>query len=76
MWHVLLETWTELRKLMQEEEIHNLPDMYKDGWKCLTPRFPDVMDFPRCNNADNDWYMRMPTDPPPVDPKVYMLPEL
>ena len=35
-----------------------------------------VVDFPRCSIPDTDWYLRMPTDPPPLDPKVEMLPEL
>ena len=34
------------------------------------------VDFPRCNNNNNDWYMSMPVDPPPVDLKVEMLLEL
>ena len=28
------------------------------------------------NNYDMDWYIRMPTDKPPVDPKVEKQPEL
>ena len=31
---------------------------------------PEVVEFLRCNNADNEWYRRMPTDPTLVDPKV------
>ena len=27
------------------------------------------MEFPRCNNADIEWYGRMPTDQPLVGPK-------
>ena len=34
------------------------------------------MDFPRHNNADIDWYMRMPTDPSQIDLKVEMLPDI
>ena len=34
------------------------------------------MDVARCNDPDIDWYMRVPIDPHPVDPKVEMLPEL
>ena len=30
----------------------------------IQPRIPDVVDFSRCNNADINWYIRMPTDPP------------
>ena len=52
---------------MQEGETHNLPDVSKAGGKHSTSRLPEVMDVPRCNNADIDWYMRMPTDPPPID---------
>ena len=36
----------------------------------------EVMNFPRCIITDIDWYMRMLTDPLPVDPKVEMLPKL
>ena len=38
-----------------------------------TPRLPEVKDFPRCNIADTDWHVRMPTDHPPDDPKVEIL---
>ena len=38
-----------------------------------TPWAPEVVDFPRCNLADIEWYMRMQTDLPLVDPKVEML---
>ena len=34
------------------------------------------MDFSRCNIADIVWYMRIPTDPPPVDSKVKIQPTL
>ena len=37
---------------------------------------PEVVDLPRCNNADADWYVNIPTDPTPVDPKVETLPKL
>ena len=33
------------------------------------------MDFPRCSNADIDWYVRMLADPPKVNHKVEMLPQ-
>ena len=52
------------------EGTHNLPDMFKGGCKHLTLILPEVMGFPRFNNADIDWYMRMPTDPLPFDPRV------
>ena len=42
--------------------------MSKDSRKGSTPRLPEHVDFPRYNNADMDWYMMRPTDPPPVDP--------
>ena len=41
-----------------------------------TRKLPGVMNVPRCNIADIHWYVRMPTDPPPVDPKVEMLSEV
>ena len=31
LWHVLPETLTKLRELMQEKEINNSPDMSRDG---------------------------------------------
>ena len=34
------------------------------------------MDSPGCNNADSDWYMRMPPNPPLVYLKVEIPPEL
>ena len=34
--------------------------------------FPEVVDFPRCNNADIDWYIRRPTGLSLVDPKAEM----
>ena len=59
---------------MQEEEIHNSPDMFKGAQKYSTPRLPWVVDFPRCYHANIDWYIRMPEDPPLVDPKVEISP--
>ena len=73
LWHVLLKTCTELEELMQEVERYNLSDMSKDRWIHSTPGLPEVADFPRCNNAEIEWYGRMPTDPPLVNPKVEML---
>ena len=32
------------------------------------------MDFPECNKADIDWYVKMPTDPSLVDHKASKLP--
>ena len=69
LWHFMPETWTELGELMQEET-HNSYHMSKGGWKHSTPRFPEVVYFPKCNNADIDWYVRMPTDPSLVGPKI------
>ena len=46
------------------------------GRKHAIPRVPQVVNVPRFNNADIDWYVRIPTDSPPTDPKVKMLPEL
>ena len=72
MWHVLPDTWTEAEELMWGEERHNLPDTSKDGWMHSTSRPQDVVHFPWCNTADTTWYMRLPTDPPLVEPKVEM----
>ena len=33
---------------------------------------PYVAYFPKCNNVDTNWYVRMYTNLPPVDPKVEM----
>ena len=35
-----------------------------------------MVDFPRFNNADIDWYVRMPTYAPPVDPNIETQSEL
>ena len=55
--------------MIQEEETHNLPDTSKDGWKHSSPKPPVVVDFPWYNSARIEWYGRLPTDPPLVDPK-------
>ena len=73
---VLPETWTELGEAIQKEEVHNSPDMPRDDWICLIPRLPELVGLPRFQRTDIDWYMRMPTDPPLVNPKVEMLLEL
>ena len=44
--------------------------MSMNNGKHLTLRLLDLDDSPKCNNADIDWYMRMATNPPPVDPKL------
>ena len=44
--------------------------MSKDGSKCSTPWVPVVVDFPSYNNAVIDWYIRMPTDAPLVEPNT------
>ena len=61
---------------MQEEEAHNSPEMTWDHLKHSTLRLLEVVDFPRCHNADIDWYMRMPMDPPLVCLNIEVLPEL
>ena len=53
---------------MQEEK-NNLPETSKDGGKHSTPRPPEIVAFPRCNNVGIEWYGRMPADPPLVNPK-------
>ena len=49
---------------------YKLPETPKDGWRHSTPRPPEVVEFPWCNNADTEWYGRIPADPPLVDPKA------
>ena len=53
------------------EEIPKSHDT-QDSWKSSTPRLLEVTDSSKCNTTDIDWYMRMPKNPPPVDPKVEM----
>ena len=65
-WPVLLETQMELEELIQQD-IHTSSYTSKDSWKHSIPRLPEVMDYPKCNNADTDWCMRMPTNTSPVD---------
>ena len=60
----------------QDEEMHNLPHISKDGFKAFNPKLPEVVNFLSSTNAEIDWSMRMPTDPPLVDPKAEKLPEL
>ena len=48
----------------------------EDGWKCSIPWLPEVVDFPRCNTAHIDWYVRMPTNTPSARPIVEMLPQM
>ena len=73
LWHGLPETWTEVEKLMQEEEMCNSSDTSKDSWKCSTPRFLEVTDWLRCSNFYVDWYMKMLANSSPVDPKVEIM---
>ena len=68
--------WTELGDLRWEEEIHDLPDMTKGGQKHSPQRLPEEADFPWCSSSNLGWYMRLPADPPQVDPKVKMPLEL
>ena len=43
----------------------------------IQPKDPLVgADFPTCKNADIEWYVRTPTNPPPVDPNAEMLLQL
>ena len=40
------------------------------GWlKALNPKAPELVEFPRCNNASIEWNEKMPADPPLEDPK-------
>ena len=64
LWHVLPETWTEPEELMQEEETCNLPETSKDGWRHSTPRPPELVEIPRCNNAGIEWNEKMPAGQP------------
>ena len=77
LWHVLLETWTELGELMQEEDTYNSLNMSKNVER-IQPKTSRGSQFPRCNNANIDLYVIqlivMPTDPCLVNPKVEMLP--
>ena len=69
LWHVLQETWTDLEELVQEKERLTLPVTYKDACRHSTPRPQEVVESPRCINAEIEWYWRMITDAPLVDPK-------
>ena len=62
LWHVLPETWKELEELKYEEEIHYSLNTSKDSWRHSTLRLSEEMKSLRCNNADIDWYVRMPTN--------------
>ena len=57
---------------MQEEKIITSSDKSKDS----TPILQQVMDSPRCNNADTDCYMRIATHLLLIDPKIEMPLEL
>ena len=50
--------------------IYNSHDTLRNGLKHSHPWFPEVIDLSWCNNADIDWYVRMPTIPTPVNPNV------
>ena len=52
------------------EQIHNSPEASMGGLVHSTPRLLEVMVFPEGNRAEIDWYVRMPTDPPPGDTKI------
>ena len=63
---------------MQEEETCNLPQMSKDGSRHSTPRPPEIVEIPRCNNASIEWNEKMPTGPPlegPTGEKLLEPPE-
>ena len=61
---------TELDELMQVKEIHYSPDTSNNGLKHSIPILLKVMDSPKCSNVDIDWYVRMITNPPPVNTLV------
>ena len=42
----------------------------------MNPKVPKDKGFSRGYNISIHWYVRIPTDPPPLDPKVEMQPEL
>ena len=72
LWAVQPDTWTELDKLVHDEERYKSPETSIVGSMCSTQRLLEVMDSPESNNAM--WqYVRMPTNPPPGDPKGEML---
>ena len=60
---------------MLKGETHSSPETARDGRAHSTPRLLEVMDFLECNIGDIDWNVRMPNDPPVVDPKARKLPE-
>ena len=76
LWQILPGTWTEPGEKKQKEGIYNLLNMSKGVWKQTMPRLQGVVDFPRFNRTDIEWYIRMPTDPSLVDPKEEMKPKL
>ena len=59
---------------MLEKETHNSAESCQRLLNALTPEFLEAMDYLECNNGDTDWYVRMPIDPPLVDPKARKLP--
>ena len=60
------------KKVMQEEERHNLSDISMDVCTHSTLRPPEVVYCPRYYAAGTAWYVVIKTDPPLVDPKVEM----
>ena len=38
LWHLLPETLTKQKELMQKKKTHNLPEISKDSWRHSTPR--------------------------------------
>ena len=55
---------------MLEEEINHSSETVRDGWTHSILRLLEVLDSPKCNKGAIDWYIRMPTDPHPVNPKA------
>ena len=62
----------EQLELMHEKK-YNSHETAKGGWKHSTFRLLEVTEFPICNNADTDWYVRMPTNANPTEREVEML---
>ena len=49
----------------------NISQLLSPGWlKVFNPGPPEAEEFPRYNKAEIEWYVRMPNEPPPADPKA------
>ena len=44
--------------------------------KTFKPKFPDVAEFPLCNNGEIDWYVRMPISQLLAEPNIGKLLEI